>query len=213
MDASSKRPVLELLDLTGEDNFYEWNDNLDDILDFYGLRELIYVPESPDHSIGVDHNDAIAGKKGFVLGLMAASIAPISDQLEKVGWDFKKTNQDPRELHGLIVQLFSPYASCLIIGSKIAALVEGLSKPQSGRTLIKWKLDIEYAKRQLSRQGAPISDTLATWLVLQALKDEDPARYRILLCEQYSGKLTWDLLMSKIEEEIQARRDFTLPTQ
>jgi len=192
---------MELIVLIGKDNFEWWSDNLTEVLSFYGLSDFIHKPVAPKFPVAVDHHDAITAKKGFVLGLIAASVTPILDQLAKAGWNFKKANQEPMELYNLIFELFSDDAPSLQKGDEIATLVEDLCKTQSRMTLSEWKQDIERTKLQLSRQGAPIGDTLAIWLVIKALEDDYPAWYRILLREQYSGNLTWDLLMSKIEAQ------------
>jgi len=137
--------------------------------------------------------------KTYVFTMILQSTTLVRDRLTKAGFDFNDVTGYPKDLSDLILRTISK------TGAAIGDLIREFTqiKPSTFSPLTTFNARAQLLKRRIAEadENCAIPDKLATWIILNTIKQTYPDRHRFLVRDIESETLTWGKLMEEMAAE------------
>lgn len=183
--------VPELLQLQGEENLDDWDQQLYQTLAVHDLEDYIERDIPEPHG---EERAAWRKNRAMVVLMITSSLSPnVKHTLDNNGWDRKEKN--PYTLYTFIKRAV-PRLSADAKGALIVEL--GSLNMTSFDSIPAFQNRVQYLKRRLSELQVTADDQFYMWFVVNAMQSAYPDEYRFLVRDLEKEELRWDTLMIKL---------------
>jgi hypothetical protein len=191
MASPPKKTVSEIPTLKGERNIGDWIRGLNEVLKAHDLQH--YISTQPGPLIKTKENKEIVA--AWILG----TTYPVKTRYELRRCFF--VSDDPAIIYQTICNTISTPSN---FAKHVAAVHRRFSELQPAQfaDLGRYRMAVTRRKHDLSKMGSPINETLACWIVINALEADYPDLHHQLAKDMAAGagNLDWEELLWKMNE-------------
>ncbi|OIW31591.1 hypothetical protein CONLIGDRAFT_231352 [Coniochaeta ligniaria NRRL 30616] len=202
MERNLAMTVPQISTLKGHENLEEWKLQVLGVFKFYGMGDYISPPDVLSRKRKFPESDLTP----YLLGLLAASVAPVASRLVKAGWDFSKPDRSPVDLYNQTLKIVLPP---LQLSTAATDTLRKLTSPFPLSNLRGYHSKVKSCKRHLDALGCPIDEKLAVCVVFNNLKTYYPNFSQQLNEDMSAGELTWSKLMDQFAQKFAPRDEST----